>query len=48
MPGMRFVAIGTVSEYRGLQLVHPELQPIEDDADFKGGIVPVFHSRSVP
>ena len=42
MPGMRFVAIGTVSEYRGLQLVHPELQPMEDDADFKGGIVPVY------
>lgn len=40
--GMRYVVIGTVTEYRGLQIVHPELQTIENDEDFKGGIVPVY------
>lgn len=40
--GMRFVAIGTIGEYRGLQMVHPDFQPLEEDAEFKGGIVPVY------
>jgi len=41
-PGSRWVAIGKVSSFRTLQLVHPELQPIEEEENFAGGIVPVY------
>ncbi|MDR1759449.1 MAG: ATP-dependent DNA helicase RecG [Fibrobacter sp.] len=41
-PGMRFIAIGKTGEFRGLQMVHPELQKIEEGEDFQGGIVPVY------
>lgn len=41
-PGTRWMAIGRINEYRGLQLVHPELQHLEEGEEFKGGIVPVY------
>ncbi|NLO22988.1 MAG: ATP-dependent DNA helicase RecG [Fibrobacter sp.] len=40
--GMRCVVIGVVSAYRGLQLVHPDIQVLSEDAEFKGRIVPVY------
>ena len=40
--GSRWVAIGKVQHFRGVQMVHPELQPLDIEEDFKGGIVPVY------
>jgi len=41
-PGTRWVAIGKVQNFRGPQMVHPELQPLDIEEDFQGGIVPVY------
>lgn len=39
----RYVVVGTVGEYgRMLQVVHPEIQQIDDSEEYKGGIVPVY------
>ena len=40
--GSRWVAISKVQNFRGLQLVHPEMQPLEADEDFTGKITPVY------
>jgi len=40
--GSQWLAIGKVLSFRGLQLVHPELQPMEDNAEFQGAIAPVY------
>lgn len=40
--GSRWVAMGKVSAFRSLQLVHPELQPMDAEEEFSGGIVPVY------
>ena len=40
--GSRWVAMGKVSQFRSLQLVHPELQPLDGDETFGGGIVPIY------
>lgn len=41
-PGTRWVAIGRVQSFKGLQMVHPELQPLDGEEEFQGGIVPVY------
>lgn len=40
VPGRRYIVIGQVSSYRGLQMVHPEIQ--ETDGEYNGGFVPVY------
>lgn len=40
--GTRWCAIGKLGDYRGLQLVHPEMQHMADDEEFSGGIEPVY------
>lgn len=40
--GSRWCAIGKLGDYRGLQLVHPEMQRMEEDEEFSGGIEPVY------
>lgn len=41
-PGTRWVAVGKVQSFKGLQMVHPELQPLDAEDEFQGGIVPVY------
>ncbi len=45
--GSRWMAIGKVNDYRGLQIVHPELQHMEEETAFEGGIVPVYSISEV-
>ena len=40
--GSRWMAIGRVNDYRGLQIVHPELQKMDEDEEFHGAVVPVY------
>jgi len=40
--GTRWVAIGKGTVFRTIQLVHPELQTLEEDEEFSGGIVPIY------
>lgn len=40
--GTRWCAIGKLGEYRGLQLVHPEMRKMDDGEDFSGGVEPVY------
>jgi len=40
--GSRWVAMGKVSAFRSLQMVHPELQPMDEEENFAGGIVPIY------
>lgn len=40
--GTQWLAIGKVMNFRGLQLVHPELQPMEENSEFQGSIAPVY------
>ena len=40
--GTRWVAIGKVQVFRGFQMVHPEMQPLDGEEDFEGGVVPVY------
>ncbi len=42
VPGKRYIAIGQVGSYRGLQMVHPELQEVDEDSEYNGGFVPVY------
>jgi len=41
-PGTRWLATGVVGEYRGLQMTHPDMQPMDDDEQFSGQILPVY------
>lgn len=41
-PGTRWVAVGRVQSFKGFQMVHPELQPLDGEEEFQGGIVPVY------
>lgn len=41
--GSRYVLVGTLGEFgRTLQMVHPEIQAIEENDEYHGGIVPVY------
>ena len=40
--GSRWCVIGKLGDYRGLQLVHPEMRKMEEDEEFSGGIEPVY------
>ena len=42
VPGSRWLVTGTVGEYRGLQMTHPDMQPMDDDEQFSGQILPVY------
>ncbi len=41
-PGTRWLATGTVGEYRGLQMTHPDMQPMDLDEQFNAQILPVY------
>ena len=41
-PGTRWLVSGTVGSYRGLQLVHPDMQPFDEGEAFNGQILPVY------
>ena len=41
-PGTRWLATGVVGEYRGLQMTHPDMQPMDADEQFSGQILPVY------
>ena len=41
-PGTRWLATGIVGEYRGLQMTHPDMQPMDSDEQFNGQILPVY------
>lgn len=40
--GSRWLATGVVGEYRGLQMTHPDMQPMDEDEQFSGQILPVY------
>ena len=40
--GSRWVATGVVGDYRGMQMTHPDMQPIDEDEQFNGQILPVY------
>ena len=40
--GTRWLVSGTVGSYRGLQLVHPDMQPFDEGEAFNGQILPVY------
>ena len=41
-PGSRWLVTGVVGEYRGLQMTHPDMQPLDEDEQFSGQILPVY------
>jgi ATP-dependent DNA helicase RecG len=41
-PGSRWLATSVVGEYRGLQMTHPDMQPMDEDEQFSGQILPVY------
>ena len=41
-PGTRWLVSGTVGSYRGLQLVHPDMQQFDEGEAFNGQILPVY------
>lgn len=41
--GSRWVTVGVVGEYRGFQMTHPDMQPIDENEEFNGEILPVYH-----
>jgi len=41
-PGTRWLVSGVVGSYRGLQLVHPDMQPFDEGKAFNGQILPVY------
>jgi len=40
--GSRWVAIGKGTVFRTMQMVHPDLQALEEDEEFSGSIVPIY------
>ncbi|HSQ41402.1 MAG TPA: ATP-dependent DNA helicase RecG [Fibrobacteraceae bacterium] len=40
--GSRWLVMGRVQDFRGPQIVHPELQAMEDTEEFHGSVVPVY------
>lgn len=40
--GTRWLVTGQVGEYRGLQITHPDLQPIDEREEFNGCIQPIY------
>lgn len=41
-PGSRWLATGVIGEYRGLQMTHPDMQPMDEEEKFNGQILPVY------
>jgi len=40
--GSRWVAIGKGTVFRTMQMVHPDLQALEEDEEFSGNILPIY------
>ncbi|MBK9576632.1 MAG: DEAD/DEAH box helicase [Fibrobacterota bacterium] len=40
--GMRLLVSGTVTRFRGFQIVHPEFEILQDGEDAKGSVIPVY------
>lgn len=40
--GMRLLVSGTVSRFRGFQIVHPEFEILQDGEEAKGSVIPVY------
>ena len=38
----RWLVTGQIGEFRGLQMTHPDIQPLDDDEEFSGCIQPVY------
>ncbi len=38
----RWLVVGQVGDYRGLQMTHPDMQPFDDGEEFSGCIQPVY------
>lgn len=41
-PGSQWLVTGTVGDYRGLQITHPDMQPFDEGEEFSGRILPVY------
>ena len=41
-PDSHWLVTGTVGEYRGLQITHPDMQPFDEGEEFNGRILPVY------
>lgn len=41
-PGSSWLVSGTVGEYRGFQMTHPDMQPFDEEDKFNGQILPVY------
>lgn len=41
-PGSHWLVTGTVGEYRGFQMTHPDMQRFDEDEQFSGQILPVY------
>lgn len=41
-PGTTWLVTGVVGEYRGFQMTHPDMQPMDADEQFNGQILPVY------
>jgi len=40
--GMRILVSGTVTRFRGLQIVHPEFEVLQEGEEAKGSVIPVY------
>lgn len=40
--GSRWCVVGKLGDFRGLQLVHPEMRKMDEGEDFSGGVEPVY------
>lgn len=41
-PDSHWLVTGTVGDYRGLQITHPDMQPFDEGEEFSGRILPVY------
>ena len=41
-PDSHWLVTGTVGDYRGLQITHPDMQPFDEGEEFNGRILPVY------
>ena len=41
-PDSHWLVTGTVGEFRGLQITHPDMQPFDEGEEFNGRILPVY------
>lgn len=41
-PDTHWLVTGTIGDYRGLQITHPDMQPFDEGEEFSGRILPVY------